>query len=331
MFTFFIIILLIVVGGFFWLSTQSGKFNVFRKRVIHASPETLFALVSDYKTWPEWTPWLAHEPDCTLTFSEHTDQEGSWYRWDGKLIGAGKMTQNTLQAPERIDAKLEFTRPMRSNCDVYWDFVAVEGGTEVTWGMRGEMPFFLRWMARKMDGMVGPDYTIGLAKLALQAGDQSDPMALTYDGIVEVPVQPYISLPWEGSLDDIGSAMQQGYPKLMAAVQEHGLVLSAEPLALYHKVNLKKRWVKCEMALPVQATQPIDGFNSGELAAQRYLRTTLRGDYAHLKRAWHAAFAHLKMRKLKFKWPQPMLERYVADPAEQQGLDLVTQLDIPLK
>lgn len=327
----FMIILLIIVGLFFWLSTQSGQFNVARKRVINASPEALFTIVSDYKTWPEWTPWLAHEPDCKLEFSAPTNRADSWYSWDGQIIGAGKMTNHALNAPSRIDAKLAFTRPVKSQSDIYWDFVPVEEGTEVTWGMNGEMPFFLRWMAGKMDSMLGKDYEIGLAKLAMQAGDHSDPMALAFNGIVETPAQQYIGLPWEGSLDELGAVMQAGYPKLMAAVAEHGLELSGEPLALYHKVDPKKRLVKCEMALPVKTTREIAGFSSGELTAQRYSRTTLKGGYGHLEKAWHSAFAHLKMKKLRLKWPQPMLERYVTDPMEKDGLDLITYLDIPVK
>ncbi len=329
--TLLVIILLIIVGVFFWLSTQSGKFNVSRQRVINASPETLFKIVSDYKTWPDWTPWLAHEPGCQLNFSEQTDQANSWYSWDGKIIGAGKMTNHTLNSPSRIDAKLEFTRPMKSQSDIYWDFVPVDGGTEVTWGMQGEMPFLFRWMAGKMDSMIGKDYETGLAKLAMQAGDHSDPMELEFNGVIEAPAQQYISLPWEGSLDELGPVMQEAYPKLMAAVEEHQLELSAEPLSIYHKVNPKKRFVKCEMALPVKTSKEIAGFNTGELPERRYSRTTLKGSYGHMEKAWHSAFAHLKMSKLKFKWPQPMLERYVADPIEKSGLDLVTYLDIPVK
>ncbi|MGB1257534.1 MAG: SRPBCC family protein [Thiolinea sp.] len=329
--TVFMIILLIIVGIFFWLSTQSGKFNVSRKRTIDATPEELFAIVSDFKTWPEWTPWLAHEPGCSLAFSDQTDQEGSWYSWDGKIIGAGKMMQNVLQSPSRIDARLEFTRPMKSNSDVYWDFVPVDEGTEVTWGMKGEMPFFFRWMAAKMDGMIGKDYEIGLARLAMQAGDNSNPLELEFSGITEAPAQQYISSAWEGSLDELGPVMKEGYPKLMAAVEEHSLELSDSPFAIYHKVDPKKRFVKCEMALPVKEGKEIAGFNTGELPARRYSRTTLRGEYSHLEHAWHAAFSHLRMVKQKFKWPQPMLERYASDPQVNSGLDVVTHLDIPVK
>lgn len=329
--TIFIIMLILTATVLAWLATQSGEFHVFRQRIIKATPEALFNTVSDFKTWPDWTSWLAHEPDCKLDYSTSTDAEGSWYSWDGNIIGAGKMTHDKLTAPDRIEGRVGFTRPMSSESEVYWTFTPVDEGTEVIWGMRGKMPFFFRWMASKMDQWVGKDYEIGLINLAITVGDNSNPFKLGFEGIVETPAQHYISTAFTGTFAQLPKAMQKAFPSLMEAIETNQLKVAGEPLSIYHKVNPKKDFISCEMAIPVAETASIAGFSNGLLPARRYSRTTLHGEYTNLELAWYSAFSNLKMNKRKFNWRQPMLERYVSNPHTSDGEKLITYLDIPLK
>ena len=66
----------------------------------------------DLRGWRDWRPWLLHEPDAALTYSDEPDAAGGWYDWDGKIIGAGRITQVALHGPERIEQRLVFRRPV---------------------------------------------------------------------------------------------------------------------------------------------------------------------------------------------------------------------------
>nr|CAA6829411.1 MAG: Unknown protein [uncultured Thiotrichaceae bacterium] len=324
----FFILIAAVLG---WLAIQNGSYHISRSRIIKTSPEVAFEAVSDFKTWPEWTPWLAHERDCKIDYSDTTKTEGSWYSWNGKIIGAGKMTHDKFTAPNQIESRIEFLRPMRSKSDVYWKFNPVEGGTEVTWGMRGKMPFFFRWMAAKMDQWVGKDYEIGLNNLAMTLNDNSNAFDLSFDGLIESPAQYYISTAFSGTFAELPNAMQKAYPELMAAVEDNELDVAGEPFTLYNKVNIKKDFLSCDIAVPVSNKTNIDGFTNAILPARTYSRTTLKGDYTNLELAWHSAFSNLRMNKLRFHWKHPILERYITNPRTSEGMELVTYLDIPLK
>ena len=85
------------------------------------------------------------------------------------------------------------------------------------------------------------------------------------------------------------------------------------------------------MAIPVAEAKSVEGFSIGSLPSQTYQRTALAGDYKHLELAWHSAFSHARMYKHKIKMGTPMIERYVTDMREHQGLALETTIDIPLK
>ena len=106
-----------------------------------------------------------HEPDTRLEFSQSPEQEGGWYTWDGDRVGAGKLTHVSIEPPDRIEERIEFLRPFKSVSAVWWEFVDSDGQTEVSWNMKGAMPFFFRFMTRMMSVMIGKDYDLGLALL----------------------------------------------------------------------------------------------------------------------------------------------------------------------
>lgn len=63
------------------------KLMIERSTVIEAPLDAVYALVRDFKRWPEWSPWLSAEKEATLSFGE----EGRSYAWNGKIVGSGEM------------------------------------------------------------------------------------------------------------------------------------------------------------------------------------------------------------------------------------------------
>lgn len=325
-----IILLLAIAAAVIWLAKQPAELNVERSRVINASPEKLCDVVCDFETWPQWSSWLMHEPDTKLEYSDDYKNKGGWYTWDGKLVGAGKLTHLDKVPLKSILQKIEFFRPMRSKGDVYWKFDPVENGTQVTWGMRSKLPFLFRWLGPMIAEGVNKDYDIGLGKLAQFLGDDSDPFEISFDGMLEAPEETYIAKRFEGSLSDLPAAAQANFPQLAQAVEKLGLEQTGMPLTIYHQFDKKKLWVVCDMAIPVKEAKFSGSFNVGKLPAQKYFRSTLKGEYKHLELAWYAATGHVRMRKLKLAKGIPMLERYASDPQQNSGLGIVTYIDLPL-
>lgn len=327
----FLMIGLIILAGLVWLAMQSADYEVIRSRVINVSSSEAYGKVVDFKHWGSWSPWLMHEPDSAMKYGETTNSPKGWYTWTGKHIGSGKMTHISMIENESIEQTLEFYKPMKSKSHVYWRFSPVGDATEVTWGMRGKMPFLFRWMSRLMDGWVGKDYEIGLARLAMAIGDNSDPFEISFPGVIEGQPVSYISNHFAGSIDDMKAAMSETYSKLTQAVADNDLEMNGAPFALYHEFDQKKNTVICDMAIPVAEAKEVVGFSMGVLPVQIYQRTALSGDYKHLESAWHSAFSHARMFKHKIKMGKPMVERYVSDVRVHQGLDIQTTIDIPLK
>ncbi|HYN79439.1 MAG TPA: SRPBCC family protein, partial [Lamprocystis sp. (in: g-proteobacteria)] len=117
--------------------------------------QTVFDRVRDFPSWGDWSPWLLHEPDAKRHFSAAADQPDGYYTWDGRAIGAGRLTQVRFEEPKRIEQRLEIQRPFKSGSDVWWEFTEADGGTEVAWCLRGRMPFLLRPMIPMVREMIG--------------------------------------------------------------------------------------------------------------------------------------------------------------------------------
>ena len=68
-------LVVIFVGGGYLLPDEV---NLQRHTVINAPPEKVFALVSGYKRFNEWSPWAEFDPNAVYTF------EGPDLGWEQK-------------------------------------------------------------------------------------------------------------------------------------------------------------------------------------------------------------------------------------------------------
>ena len=119
-----IIVALIVASGVLYLAILPGRFTLRRSLEVAAPVESAFAAVVDLKSWPFWSPWLLHEPDARLTFSDDCQNEHGYYEWDGDLVGAGRLTHVRIDPNQRIEQQLEFRRPYKSTSRIDWAFEA---------------------------------------------------------------------------------------------------------------------------------------------------------------------------------------------------------------
>lgn len=332
-------VILLLAGAVAYLVVFDGAYEVRRQIRIRAPRRAVFEKVRDFRTWHEWSPWLMHEPDAQVQFGE-PEREGGYYAWDGKYVGAGRLTHVSLQMPGRIEQRIEFVRPFRSVCEVFWEFEEArlpegEEATELAWGMRGRMPFRLRFLARRVASMVEKDYDLGLAFLNARLDPQADTLNVEFRGPVRRDAQRCLCLRFDGSIREMPRAMQEGFPRLAAYLKSRGIELGGAPLTIYRKSDCKKQTVTCDMAFPLPEDAPTEeragGFDVRHLPGGDYFEVSARGDYRFLELAWHAAMCHVRMKKLKYDKSRPPFEIYANDPRETAKNDLLTSIHLPLR
>ena len=140
---------------------------VTRSVEIAAPPSAVFPLVGDLRRFNEWSPWADLDPDTVYTFTGPTDGVGQTLHWDSadEQVGQGSLTIAGIEPDSRVDLVLGF-----ADAGTALASVALEpagAGTRVTWGFDSDLGFnpVARYFGMMADGVVGPDYEKGLARL----------------------------------------------------------------------------------------------------------------------------------------------------------------------
>ena len=144
-----------------------GNYNVEKSTVIKKSPGEVMNMVGDLNFYSKWNPWQQSDPTARNTISGTPKVPGHKYSWEGKKVGVGSLTINSIDN-KHIHFDLEFLKPWKSKAKDNWLFEPWGDGSEtkVTWQNSGELP----WpMARLMGPVINKNLThqfgIGLDNL----------------------------------------------------------------------------------------------------------------------------------------------------------------------
>lgn len=161
------IIVLGVLAVLVYASMQPSSFSLRREADIKAAPETIRALIEDFREWRKWSPWEKLDPELKRTLSGAPLGKGSVYEWSGNnKVGQGRM-EILESSPSAVKIKLDFHKPMTAHNITDFLLEPRDGGTHVTWVMSGPLNIMMKLMHvfMNMDKMVGKDFERGLASM----------------------------------------------------------------------------------------------------------------------------------------------------------------------
>jgi len=307
-------------------------FNVMSSIDIDAPTSRVREIVSDFTTWPTWSPWLIMEPDCTLSYKGIPAELGHGYDWEGDKVGAGGMVMTNLDA-NRMESDLQFLKPWKSQADIAFDFEAVgENKTHVKWHMDSSLPFFMFFMVNKMKAMIGSDYDRGLRMLKDYIESGSIESSTTIDGMVDVPSALYAGKSFSSSMENIGDSMAKAFPEVYSAVTEKGVEPAGMPFSIYNKMDMANQSCDYTAAIPLAARiDTANGIECNERPACKALKLTHVGPYHHLGNAWATGMQDIQHHKHKMDKKIPAFEIYLDDPENTPEAELRTEVYIPVK
>ena len=296
---------------------------------IKASPEKVYAVIRDFRQSPAWSPWLIAEPECLVKYSD----DGKSHSCEGKILGSSEIKIVNEEPFRSIDCRLTFFKPWKSVAAVQFTFEELDGGTEVTWSMKGSLPFFLFWMKPMMTTLIGMDYQRGLTMLKDFIELGSVPSKLDFIGQTSQTGFSYVGVKTSCAIADIGDRMKADFQKLQDWIDKEGPKPSGNPFANYYQWNFAKGIVGYTTGFPVVGVPGNlpDGFVSGDLPGCHVFSIKHTGPYRHLGNAWSAGMLRARAKIFAQDKKIPPFEIYENDPCKTPENDLITTVCFPIK
>lgn len=161
-------VFVLIAGLLAFAATRPDSFSVQRTTTIQAPPEKIFALINDFRQWPQWSPWEQLDPSMQRSYSGPASGLGAVYGWssEGKA-GAGRMEITDAVPSGKVTIRLDFSKPFAAHNTAEFTLEPEGTATKVTWRMFGPSPLIAKVMGLffSMDDMVGKDFEAGLAKM----------------------------------------------------------------------------------------------------------------------------------------------------------------------
>lgn len=313
------IVLIILIGGYsIWMATIDPEYRVERSETIEASPDKIYAVVSDFKTWGEWSAWHKMDPDMDITYGERSAGEGASYSWSGDVAGAG--TQTITEAVPGESMKTHIAFEGMGEADGSWQFERVEPGvTKVTWAFSGKSSFFFRIFNLGVDEAVGGDFEEGLDNLKNYVESLPDASDEVEIEMVQLESMPYYGIKTELAISDMSSDFfGQSYGEIMGYLgEEAGANMLMAPMAFYWDWDEENDRTIVEPAIAVNSEMPgTDRIMKNMSYGGPALKAIHIGGYN--TEAEHIALDEY-MQNNNLVWPEgaAAIEVYVTDPGTE--------------
>jgi effector-binding domain-containing protein len=331
--TILVIFIVAVLTAVIWLATLDGKYEIKRSITIQKSAEEVFALIQDFNQWPHWSPWLSMEPDAKVNISGDGKSVNESYSWEGELVGVGTITHIDIKPLEYIEQEIVFKKPLDSQSLVYWEFAIVnDSTTTIKWGMKGEMPFFLRFMTRMMEPIIGMDYDRGLRMIKDIAEKGYVASNVEIIGVVDAPAIKYIGERIACSMEDVGTSMGDAFYRIRELADTNEVKYDMA-ISVYHHFDFIKGDCDYTAAIPIK-----DDINWGEpyyighIPSSKALKIKFTGDYEHIGNAWSAAMSYNRLHKLRENKGVAPYEVYLTNPMDEPDeRKWVSEVYVPVK
>ncbi len=162
----YIVIALIVILAILSL-VLPDKFEVEKTKLFTYSATTVFNNVADLTKYHEWNPWQKEEPTAKHYFAGTAATIGHKYSWEGKKIGVGSLTLESVELNKKVSFEMNFIKPFKSEAKDSWIFEAInDNECKVTWINSGKLSVGIpRLIGPMLKSSLNKQFDQGLANL----------------------------------------------------------------------------------------------------------------------------------------------------------------------
>ncbi|MDW5290510.1 SRPBCC family protein [Formosa sp. PL04] len=323
------ILLIAFIGSAIYIAVQPNDFSFSKTKTIEAPQEVIYNYVSDLNHWSSWAPWKKMSTsDSILNSKEYTWLEDN---------AIGRITTTSSSKPSTIHQDIIFSEYPKSQLDWKIDSTSSKASTVTLTMSSKNIPFkkkaYYAFFGTPEEELA-PKFETSLTQLDSAISASMKVYSITINGITNHSGGYYLYNTTSSKIDNYQEKVQAMMPEITNYVTENHIAMAGFPFVLYHKWDKENNAVIFSCCVPT-STQVITtnpNILTGMLPAFKTLKTTLKGDYDYLDKAWDLTFQHLNTNSLEQAKSNIMLETFVTNPKYKiNPADWITEIYVALE
>jgi len=335
----FFLILILIIGVAVYFGTQDGTFAVSESRIINAPVEVVYQNINDYKNWQSWGSWMEEE-SLRINYPENTVGEGASYSWKSN-DGEGAMQTLAVIPNASLKQKIVFNGTLEDEgYPVEWKLEPLENGTKtkVTWSMKGKLglmeKIYFSTQDIGLEESVSTMYANSLENLNSVLLEQMEVYTITVDGITGYSGGYYLYNTTAAKQTEIGDKIGPMFSQIQNFMESNEIRISGSPFVAYIDWDESANTAIFTAGIPTSDRVILpDGSPviSGFMEETPALKTTLKGNYTYLMKAWETAESYIRQNNIiKDETKSPFEVYTVSFPDEKNPANWVTEIYIPI-
>ena len=310
---FFLLLVLAAVALTVFIATQNGKYTIKQEKVIPAPKTVLYGYVNDYKNWGNLNLLAEADSTATYTYSDNSMGKGATMAWQkngttGSIQTIKAANNDSISQKATIDGL---------DSGIKWAFKDTVGGTKVTIKINGELSFSEKASALLQHGRIDKTFEKGIERgldnLNTFLVSELKKFSFEVKGIVTKKATFYLGQNITSTRAEMDKIAAAGFEKLLAFTKENKIKVTGPPFIIYKNFSRSKDTLNYMLSIPIKEeifTMPGSEYEGGRLKAFNALKTSAKGDYSHLPKAWDAAYKHIIENSLKENPALPYIVYY---------------------
>lgn len=330
----FLLIVLAIIAVTVFIATQEGKYDIKKESTIQVPKPVLFNYINDYRNWENIGILSDSDTTAVFSYSGASSGEGAVMKWkksgmEGEITTARLVNNDSIIQKASIDG-------LKS--EVFWAFEEVPGGnSRVTVRQKGELSFSDKAYALLQGGVeekIEENIAKGLANLNSFLVEELKVFDVNVEGVVNKRGVFYLGHNATIQIADLNKKSAEIFQRLSAFMQTNKIATDGMPFILYKSYDKAKGITSLMFCIPIKEeifTSPGSEFEGGKLIPYRGLKTSLKGDYSHLEKAWNTAKKHIADNALQENTTGQYVEVYTKGMKQsRRPSEWITDIYIPI-
>jgi nucleoside-triphosphatase THEP1 len=280
-----LLFLLFLLAFVVFVATQPATYQITKQKEINSPSAIVFDYVTDFSNWSDWQQFNKDE-DLNFTTSANTIGEKAFVIWNTKNKIATTFAQNDSIVQDYIQGTNKQT--------LHWKFNKTKTGTLALVTIKGDLTFKEKIYSVLNGGItsyVGPQIEKSLQKINNFLVDEIGTFDIKVQGLVNRPETVFIEQKDSCLVKDFPKKSKSLLKTMKTFIKNNAIETLGEPFVIFYN-SPNGNMMKYSMCVPVKdeiLTTPESDIQGNSFESFLAVKTVLKGDYSHMKKAWSKA------------------------------------------